>query len=267
MEHEGHRERLRQRYKKSGLAGFMPHEVLELLLTYAIPRIDTKPLANQLIDSFGSLGAVLEASPAELQQVEGIGPSAATLISMLVPLMQLYEQEKLLPRHRLKVYADLAAYCRTLYLGVNVERFYVLCLDTKLTLLSSVLISQGTPSEVSVQPRVILQELVRQNATGAVISHNHPSGSLQPSQEDIDITLEIQKVLNAAGIRLYDHVLISGSRDYSFNAHHLLDGSGAAPLTDREEELLLAAERPIGAVSGKTQKRFFREVEEEWEES
>ena len=88
MEHDGHRERLRQRYQKDGLKAFLPHEVLELLLTYAIPRIDTKPMANALLKRFGTLSAVLEASPEELKQVEGVGPQTATFLSMMLPLFQ-----------------------------------------------------------------------------------------------------------------------------------------------------------------------------------
>ena len=253
MEHEGHRERLRQRYKKEGLASFLPHEALELLLTYAIPRIDTNPLAHRLIGKFGSFSAVLEASPAELQQVEGVGPQAATLLSMMLPVLRMYQQEKLLPRHRLNVYDDLAAYCRTLFLGVGIEKFYVLCLDTKLQLLASVMISQGTPSEVSVQPRMVLQELMRHNATGAVICHNHPSGSMKPSQEDVALTLEIQHILSSVGIRLYDHVIVCGNRDYSFNAHHLLDGVAEIPAAP-PDALPAAAERAIGIAPARKKK-------------
>ncbi len=245
MDHAGHRERLRRRYAKEGLNGFAPHEALELLLTYAIPRVDTNGLAHALIRRFGSLGAVLEASAAELQQVEGIGPSAATLLSMMVPLLRLYEQEKLRPRLSLNNYGDLAAYCRTLFLGANEEQFYVLCLDARLNLISASLLSQGTPSEVSVQPRQVVQELIRHSAMGAVLSHNHPSGSASPSGEDVRITREIQHILESMGMRLYDHIVISGSRDYSFHAHHLLDSMGETPAQPLREPDDLAADRPL----------------------
>ena len=214
-EHAGHRDRLRKRYEKEGLGGFAPHEVLELLLTYAIPRIDTNPIAHALIRKFGSLHRVLEATPAELQQVEGIGPRAAVLITMLLPVFRMYEQEKLLPQHRLGTYTGLAAYCRTLFLGVSCEQFYVLCFDAKLQLTASVLISSGTPTEVSASPRLIMQELLRHNAACAVLTHNHPSGSPEPSNEDIDLTLELQGILNSVGIRLIDHIIIAGPRDKS----------------------------------------------------
>lgn len=250
MDHAGHRERLRRRFEQEGLNGFAPHEALELLLTYALPRVDTNGLAHALIRRFGSFGAVLEASQADLTQVEGIGNRAAALIALMLPLLRMYEQEKLKPRLCLDNYGGLAAYCRTLFLGVSVEQFYVLCLDAKLNLISTALISQGTPSEVSVQPRQVVQELIRRNAVGAVLCHNHPSGSASPSLEDVRITREIQHILESMGMRLYDHLVISGAKDYSFHTHQLLDGGGAAPaLSLREcapgETDALAADRPL----------------------
>ena len=249
MDHAGHRERLRRRFDQEGLTGFAPHEALELLLTFALPRIDTNGLAHALIRRFGSLSGVLEASKAELTQVEGIGPHAAALITMMVPLLRMYEQEKLQPRLCLGNYGKLTAYCRTLFLGAGVEQFYVLCLDAKLNLLTAARLSQGTPSEVSVQPRQVVQELIRHNAMGAVICHNHPSGSVLPSREDVRLTREIQHILESMGMRLYDHIVVSGGRHYSFHAHQLLDGCGAAVFPPDGETDDLAADRPLRVLS------------------
>lgn len=244
MEHAGHRDRLRRRFEREGLNGFAPHEALELLLTYAIPRIDTNGLAHALIGRFGSFGAVLDASKTDLMQVEGIGNRAATLLSMMVPMYRMYEQEKLKPRLCLANYGTLAAYCRTLFLGAGAEQFFVLCLDAKLNLISAVRLSQGTPSEVSVQPRQVVQELIRHNAMGAVICHNHPSGSVDPSYEDVRLTLELKHILESMSMRLYDHIIVSGNQAYSFHAHQLLDG-GAAAFRPVQETDTLAAERPL----------------------
>ena len=222
MDHAGHRERLRKRYLQEGLSSFAPHETLELLLTYAIPRVDTNEPAHRLIDRFGSFSGVLEAPAVELQQVEGIGPRSAALISMMLPMLRRYQQEKLRPRQNLDHYPMLRDYCCTLFLGAQVEKCFALCFDAKLNLLATVLLAQGTPGEVAIQPRRVAQELIRYNAVGAVLCHNHPSGTAAPSQADITLTAEVKKVLDAVGLRLYDHVIIAGAEDYSFFNHHLL---------------------------------------------
>lgn len=235
-EHAGHRMRLRERFKREGLGGFAPHEVLELLLTYAIPRVDTNPTAHALIKRFGSLRGVMEASQAELEQVPGVGPGASALIAMMLPMLRMYEQERLLPRKRLDTYAGLAAYCRTLFLGVNVEQFYLLCFDAQLQLTATVLVSTGTPAEVSANPRLIMQELMRHNAVSAVLTHNHPSQSPEPSAEDIDLTMELQRLMHSVGVRLIDHIIIAGDRHRSI-LRAAIPEEDSAPAS-------LAADRP-----------------------
>ncbi len=244
MEHVGHRERLRERFRKDGLDGFVPHEALELLLTYAIPRIDVNPLAHRLITHFGSLPAVLEATHEELRQVNGVGERTAAMLSLMLPLLRMYEQEKLTPKRRLTTYADLVAYCRSLFLGVNDEHFYVLCFDARLHLLAEEQIAVGMPVAVEASPRAVLRATMRHNAVGAVISHNHPSGSPQPSQEDLDVTAEIYRLLNGAEVRLYDHVIISGEQHFSFQQEGLMEEGGSISAFPRETTVSLAADHP-----------------------
>ena len=122
--HTGHRERMRQRFERdSDMNGFAPHEALELLLTYAIPRKDTNPIARRLIERFGSLHAVLEAPADELTAVPEIGQRAAQLITMLLPMFRLYENDRLKARVRLDSYRLVRDYCAALYHGVTVEKF------------------------------------------------------------------------------------------------------------------------------------------------
>lgn len=243
-EHDGHRERLRRRFEKDRLKNFSPHEILELLLTYALPRINVNPLAHQLLDHFGSLSAVLEASPAELCRIKGIGPRAATLVAMMLPLFQQYEWDKTMPRMQLDTYSQLAAYCRTLFLGASTEQFYVICLDAKLKVLATEMINSGTPLEVAVSPRLVVRELIRHNAMGAVITHNHPSGSPCPSQEDLDVTEEIRKALQSVDIRLYDHLIIADTEDFSFHRHGCLETELPILFPAAENAQSLAADRP-----------------------
>lgn len=236
MEHTGHRERLRQRFDANQLNGFQDHEVLELLLTYAIPRIDVKPLAYRLLERFGTVWAVLEATPEELKQVKGMGERSAALLTMMLPLMKRYQQGKLLQKPRLVTYSELAAYCATLFIGCPDEKFYLLCFDTKMQLTKEVLISSGTAREVLVMPRIVVREAMRNNAVAVTITHNHPSGDPQPSQADADLTEALRNALEIADVRLMDHVVVGNTKVYSFHSH------GTLPLF-REEDRLMAAER------------------------
>lgn len=241
--HDGHRERLRQRYAANGLKDFAPHEALELLLTYAIPRVNVNPISHALIRRFGSLSAVLDAKMEELQQVEGVGPRAAALISMIVPLFQQYEMSRLMPKCRLEHYGQVMDYCRTLFLGARNEEFFVITLDARLNVIAAEKVGRGTPTEVVIMPRVVVREALSRNAVGVVIAHNHPSGAAFPSQEDLDVTRDIQSALDSVGIRLYDHVVISHNDVYSFQRHSLLSDA-EKPVDMDETEPALAADRP-----------------------
>ncbi len=223
-EHQGHRERMRQRFERdSGMDSFAPHEALELLLTYAIPRKDTNPIAHRLIDHFGSLHAVLEAREDELTAVPEIGQRAAQLITMLLPLYRLYENDRLKPRVQLDSYRLVRDYCWALYRGVTVEKFYLISLDSRLKLIDARVIAEGTLDEVPVYPREIVATLLRQNAAGAVISHNHPGQTSAPSQADIDLTRRLRRVLDEIGITLHDHVIVGTDGTYSFAQTGSLD--------------------------------------------
>ena len=222
-EHEGHRDRLRSRFLKDGnMTGFAPHEALELLLTYAIPRKDVNPIAHRLMDHFGSFHAVLEARQEELTQVSEIGPGAAMLIRMLLPLFRLYENDRLAERKELTSYRAVRDYCASLFRGVTDERFYLISLDARLKIISTQVLSEGTVDEVAVYPRQVLSLLLRQNAQGAVLSHNHPGQSAEPSQADLEMTGLLEDVMQKVGIRLFDHVICGADGTYSFVQHQLL---------------------------------------------
>ena len=244
MEHDGHRERLRNRFRQDRGLGFAPHELLELLLTYAIPRVNTNPLAHRLIAHFGSFHAVLEARPEELEQVQGVGPQAATLLSMLLPLLRQYEKEKKRSLVQFKNFGELAAYCHTLFIGENNEQLHLLCFDARLRLIADELIAQGTPDQVSAAPRLIVQSLMRHSASGCVLTHNHPSGSPMPSPEDISLTNHLQMVLESLEIRLYDHLIIAGDKEYSFVRDRLIKPADT-PLFDARPQLSIAADKPL----------------------
>ncbi len=255
MEHTGHRERLRKRFDESGLNGFSDHEVLELLLTYAIPRVDVNPLAHRLMNRFGSFSAVLEASAGELKQVEGMGERSAALLGMLLPVLKRYEKDKLQGKRKMKTFTELASYCSTLFIGSHEEKFFLLCFDAKLQLTREILLSSGTAQEVRVQPGQVAREAMRANAVSVVVAHNHPSGDAAPSNADRDLTVGIRDALATVDIRLMDHVVVGLQHAYSFHRDDLL------PLYADEPEYLAAEDMAL-VRRGKTEKKKCREDED-----
>lgn len=221
MEHTGHRERLKKRFAQAGFTGFAPHEALELLLTYAIPRRDVNPLSHQLLDHFGSFPRVLEASVEDLQAVPGMGAHAATLLAMLLPLFRLYQQGLVEEKSRGRE-TDLLALCQALLIGERVERFHVLALDSKGKLLGHSCVASGDDGETAVYPRIIVQTLLRFGAGACVLAHNHPSGELRPSQADIRLTKALAQMLKPLDITLFDHVIVGGDGVFSFAREGLL---------------------------------------------
>lgn len=222
MQHDGHRGRLRERYIKAGLDAFAPHEVLELLLTYAIPRRDTKPIAYALLARFGSLHSVLQATPEELMLVDGIGETAATLLSMLLPLFRAYRQSVENETPVVKNQLQSVMYCESLFEGERYEKFYVICLDAQMRRINTVLVSSGDVAEVRVYARHIISALSQCNAMGAIVAHNHPSGSAAPSNEDIQLTNALYNLLEGVGIKLYDHLIVAPTETFSFRSGGLL---------------------------------------------
>ncbi|MBR1606702.1 MAG: RadC family protein [Clostridia bacterium] len=255
MDHQGHRERLRQRFRQAGLEAFAPHEALELLLTYAIPRRDTKPIAYALLNRFGSLHAVLQASVEELRQVEGVGESAAVLLAMMTPLFRAYRRSLEEGTDAIKNYFQSVRYCEALFEGERYERFYVICLGNGMKRLNTVLIASGDVSEVRVYARHILSALTQCNALGAVITHNHPCGLARPSGEDIVLTNSLAALLDGVGIKLYDHIIVAPTETFSFRRGGLMgEETGAVTEAAQHFEQVLPAVQEEIYQNGTTKK-------------
>ena len=220
MIHEGHRQRLKERFLAGGLEYFQEHEVLELLLTFAIPRKDTNETAHLLLERFGTLHDVLEADPKVLAETPGIGENAACLLALMPPLFALYEKSLTGARITLNNLPALKRYCTALFTGKRNEAFWTLSFDSQLQLLGSDEIAKGTSNQVSVFPRTVLSALLKRNASGAVICHNHPSGIEIPSEEDLELTKKLRHVLEDCGITLHDHILVANGKPLSFLENH-----------------------------------------------
>jgi DNA repair protein RadC len=208
--HDGHRTRLRQRFAETGLVGFQPHEVLEMLLFYGIPRRDTNPLAHRLIDTFGGLHQVLEAPVAELMRVEGMTENAASLLRFSSALLAEYYKDKYAVGTILKTTEDLCHLLLPRYMGVQNETTFLVSMDSKHMLLNCEPISTGTARMAEIPYRLVLQQALRYNATIVVLAHNHPSGLAIPSQQDVMTTKRMVQMLRAAEIVLWDHLVFGG---------------------------------------------------------
>ena len=216
----GHRSRLRERFREDwGFDGFSDHEVLELLLTYASPRKDTKNLAKQLIETFGSLKSVFEARPEQLMELKGVGEVQATLIAMTLPLTRVVLRCEMQDPKQIANRRELEFFCKSMQMGRRVEAFWVICVNAQCRVLGSRKISEGSLSEVSAYPRLVMETALNYNAHSVFFCHNHPGGTCAPSAEDIASTLQLQRMLNDVGIAVLDHMIIAGGNAYSMAQH------------------------------------------------
>ena len=221
--HMGHRQRLRTRFRREGLEHFEPHEVLELLLYYCHARRDMNPVAHALLDTFGSLKGVLEASPEQLMTVNGVGEEAAALLSLMVPLFRRYTLELAQERPRIDSTDAAKAYALALLEGQRTERFYVICLGANRSVLGRQLIAEGTVTEVAAYPRQVAETALNLAAQGVVLCHNHPGGTCAPSPEDIASTKQLQQLLRGVGILVLDHIIVANENTYSMIQHGDID--------------------------------------------
>lgn len=213
--HEGHRERLRQRFLQEGLQNFQDHNVLELLLFYSIPMKDTNEEAHRLINTFGSLSGVFDANYEDLCKVKGIGGRSATLIKIMPELFKKYEVDKLKNDDVVLNTSELVAkYASTFFKGVTNEKLYLMCLDSNCRLLEFNLISEGTINASPINIRKIIKCSLDCNCSNLILIHNHPSGVVAPSRSDVDATVGMIELLSKVGLKLSDHIIIGHGDDY-----------------------------------------------------
>ena len=223
--HRGHRDRMRAKFLKQGLEGFQEHEMLELILFYALPRVNTNELAHRLLQRFGSLADVLNADFHALRDVKGMGESSAALLTLVAQLSRQYRLSSR-KKQTLGNFDETCAYFRDLYLGETEERLRLACLDDQLRLMSCGVVSEGAPSSVPVRMRRLVEYALQQKSELVVLAHNHPNGTAMPSPEDIAATQKIFNVLKSVGIQLVDHIIVAGEQAVSlreYGAFSLLD--------------------------------------------
>ncbi|MDR1158912.1 MAG: DNA repair protein RadC [Oscillospiraceae bacterium] len=211
--HAGHRERLRGRFLSEGLDGFDEHNVLELLLFYAVPRGDVNPLAHRLIDAFGSLAGVLDAPVEALCRVEGMGVRTAALLSMMPALFRRYQISGRADGVCLDTAEKAGAYLLPRFVGRRNECVYLLCLDAKGKPVCCRQLFEGSVNAAQVGARRVVETALSVNAAGVILAHNHLSGIALPSPEDEETTRRLQGALDAVGIPLIDHIIVA-DEDY-----------------------------------------------------
>ena len=212
--HKGHRENVRRRFMLGGLEVFAPHEILELLLFYAIPQRDTNPLAHRLIDTFGSLPRVLSASVEELQAVPGVGERTATLLSLTFQLGRWIRLQQIqYERSDFRSPEALGAYFREIFAGQERESVYELCLNQRGNIIVCHCMSNGSALSVSLETRSLVEKAVFSNCGCVVIAHNHPGGDAIPSTDDYNATRRIKSAFSNVDIQLWDHIIV-GSEDF-----------------------------------------------------
>jgi len=213
---EGHRQRLRDKFLSSGLAGFHDYEVIELLLVLGTPRKDCKSAAKAALNRFKSLQGVFEASRQELCQIEGIGPKNVFGIKLIKVVAQRYLEKKLIGQEAITNSKELFEYLNSHIRDRNRESFVLILLDAKNRVLATQTLSEGTLTASSVYPREVVRTALEHHAAAVIFAHNHPSGDTNPSPEDISITRQLVFACKVMGIQVHEHLIIGGDSYFSF---------------------------------------------------
>lgn len=218
----GHRQRLKERFLKTDGQNWEDYELLELLLTYAIPRIDVKPLAKTLLATFGSLGNVQSASVDDLKKVKGIKENTAILLKASFQIQKSILKKEMFTREHLGNWESIENYCYALLGRETKEYVYVILLDSGCRVIDTVQVQKGTVDQASVYIREIVELLIKNNAVSFILVHNHPSGDTRPSSADIKLTHNLQDTTHKLNIAMQDHFIVSPKGINSFRLMDLM---------------------------------------------
>lgn len=215
----GHRERLRRRFLLGGGRDMPDYELLELLLTIAIPRRDVKPLAKELIRKFGSFAEVVNAPLEELMLVKGVKENTAAVLRIVreCSVRSSWQSLRGMDAPVISDFDAMVDYCRSAMAYQTVEEFRIIFLNSKLYVIGEEIQQRGTVDQVAIHPREGIKSAMMHGASAMILVHNHPSGIVTPSKADMEITKRIKEAAEAVSIRLFDHLIISKSSVYSFH--------------------------------------------------
>lgn len=219
---QGHRERLRKRFLNSGIEGLHDYEAVELLLMFAIPRRDVKPLAKELLNRFGSISRILDAPVRELSQVKGIGENAAVMINFVKDLCGSYLADRMRQADVISSPQTVIDFARMKLAGLPEEAFMVIYVNIKNHVITHEIMIRGTVDQAAVYPRNVLKNTLHNNASGLVLVHNHPSGVCDPSFDDIRLTDAIKSATATIDVKIIDHIIVGKGGYFSFVENGLL---------------------------------------------
>ncbi len=212
--HDGHRQRLKERFLAEGLEHFSDLHVLELLLFYAQPRKDTNPLAHTLLQRFGSLRGVLEAREEDLREIPGLGESAAVLLTLMPQLLLRYLRDRQDWGRILLTTSECGQFIAPNFFFAKEEQVWLLSLDAKCKVLDLRMVQSGSINAAGISVRRVVETALRAGASSVVLAHNHPSGLAIPSKADEETTRKMWHALDAVGIVLADHVVVAAGDDF-----------------------------------------------------
>ncbi|MDA8124692.1 MAG: DNA repair protein RadC [Deltaproteobacteria bacterium] len=221
-DNRGHRRRLKEKFRTAGMEAFCDHEVMELLLTYAIPQRDVKPQAKALLREFGSLRGIVDAEIDELEKVPGIGGHSAILLKLIKEIAALYLKQRAKEKKQVTCTAELLDFCRTVLGTKKDEEFCVIYLDAQNQIIEFETIQQGVVNQAVVYPRQVLERALKKKASALILAHNHPSGHVRPSDADIRLTRTIQETAKVLDILVHDHIIIGENRFFSFREEGMM---------------------------------------------
>ena len=220
---QGHRKRLREKFVKSGLKGFHDYEIIELLLSLGTPRKDCKQQAKEAIRRFRTLRGVLEASPEELQQIDGVGSHSAFGIKLIQEVAREFLKEKIIDKPIYKSAQEVFDYLYHSMRDLRKEVFKVLYLSSQNQIIETDDLFEGTVNSSSISPREVVEGAIKYNAVALIFAHNHPSGNPEPSKSDKELTKDLVYAGSIMRIRVLDHVIIGNNKYYSFAGEGLIE--------------------------------------------
>ena len=218
----GHRQRLRDRFRRGGSSALNDYEFLELILFRAMPRRDVKPIAKALMARFGSYAEVLAARPERLEEVAGLGEAAIVEIKIVEAAARRLALSAIEKRKNLGSSSAVLTYCRTAMAYIDREEFRILFLDKQNQLLADEVQGVGTVDHAPVYPREVMRRALELSATALILVHNHPSGDPSPSTADIAMTMQIATLGKALNVTVHDHLIIGRQGHASFRGLKLL---------------------------------------------